>query len=237
MKYKSNLKKHLRTAKIKKKRFLYELSYEKGIDLKKLKTDKILNYINDNYINDKGFKKEGLINDLICLKTYRDYIELELKTEDFFISYSSLYIATFMFMFSRILEEPRPYNLTVVKSGRYIVGKIIQTDKMTFSDCVIGALLIALLASFLVVFFRRAIKAYKSKKLTSLNNAIYILEAIEEDMVKVNGTTYEVNVDNLVGEKSEPRKYFVNVSEILEEKINEGTIESKNKSIEIKINL
>lgn len=218
MEYKSDLKKHLKTGKIKKKRFLYELSDDKGTDLKKLKTDEILQYVNDKYINDKDFKEEDLINDLICLKTYRDYVELGLRTEDFFISYSSLYIATFMFMFSRILEEPKPYNLTVVKSGRYIVGKIIQTDKMTFSDCVIGAVLIVLLASFLFVFFKRAIVAYRTKKLTSLNNAIYILEAIKEDMLEVTGTRYKVVVDNLIGEKSEPRKYLVNISEILDDK-------------------
>lgn len=225
MAYRSDLKKHLKTAKIEENNFSYELSYEKGENLKKLKTDEILKYVNDYYINDKDFKKEDLINDLICFKTYRDNVAQNLNTQDFAMNYISIYVAIFAIMFSSILEEPKPYNLTLVKSGRYIIGNVVKSAKTTGSDNVMSIILSVVLFLLLILFIRRAIKAYRPKKLTTLNNAIYILEAIEEDMVEVSDDkAYKLEIKRLINGKPdeciEPNIYSVKIRESLEDKSN-----------------
>lgn len=100
----------------------------------------------------------------------------------------------------------------------------------------LGALILLLLVIlFVILYIRRTNKKSDLNKLKIINNGIFILEALKDEMVKENKIldtkNLEDNVDNLDGEKSESRKYLISVYEI-----NEATIEDKNKSIEKNFN-
>ena len=243
MKYKSDLKKHLRVANIKDEDISWELSYRTNSSLKYFTKYDVVNYINLNYINDNRFEKKELINDLITFKTYRDYIKKNITIQDILekflaiaITVDSILVAVFVGFFQSkedLIKEYKRKGFT-----EEVISDFIDKYFKKLGEDYSWTLKV-LLFLFLVYFIFLVIRSCKKSevhKLIVFNNAIYVLEAIKEDMVKVHGTTYEVNVDNYVGEKSEPRKYLVDVDEILEDKINEDTIEGKNESIE-KINL
>lgn len=240
MEYKTDLKKYLRTAKIGKQNFSYELSYEKVKDLNYLSREEILRYINDNYINDDQFKKKDLINDLIAFKTYRDYVEENVTKDDIFEKFLSVFISILsIFAAVKIGMLQIESQILSGKNGgdnSSIINTILE------ESIPLGMLVLGFIIIYFLIYLTRVGKRSEPSKLKIVNNVIYILEAIKEDMVPVPETKkFEVEVDNVVDQVSEPIKYSVNVNEILEDGINEGTnkdtIENKNKSIEIKINL
>lgn len=85
----------------------------------------------------------------------------------------------------------------------------------------LGILVLGFIVIYFLFFLTRYGKRSESSKLKIINNAIYILEAIkDEDMVEIPETrVFEVEVDNLVDQPSEPRKYSVKVKESLEDAI------------------
>lgn len=216
MLYKTDLKKHLRTAKIDKQNFSYELSYEKVKDLNYLSREEILRYINDNYINDNDFEKKNLINDLIAFKTYREYVKEIVAKEDILEKFLSVYI--------NILSIFTALTIGMLQiQSQMISGKTVEDDfsiiKILFEKRIapLSILIFGCIVFYFCNFLIRHGKRSESSKLKIVNNAIYILEAIKEDMVEVP-ENFDVEVKNLIGEKVESRRYSVKVRESLEDK-------------------
>lgn len=102
-------------------------------------------------------------------------------------------------------------------------------------------ILLLLVILFVILYIRRTNKKSDLNKLKIINNGIFILEALKDEMVKENKISdtrnFEDNGDNLVAEKSEPSNYLNSDNDILYDEINEGTLEDKNKYIEKNFNL
>ena len=259
MKYKNNLGNKLeverfsgfsRTYKLR-----HELNYKMGL-LQKVKfcfSDKPLNslvimskkeiedYIDNYYIKEENIGEEDLISDLITCKSYKEKLELSFKLDGLVLSCLAIFTSIIAIMMSVILTVADT-NIELSISGSDITGNIISlaAGTKTISDG--SKFLVCFIPVIFIILIKWIGEAIPTNKINSLNNAIYILESIKEDIEKnpieiPDTKKFDIEIDNLEDQSSEPRKYSINVNEILEDKINEGTIESKNKSIEIKINL
>ena len=199
MEYRSDLKKHLKTAKIEKNNFSYELSYEKGENLKKLKTDEILKYVNDNYINDKDFKKENLINDLICFKTYKDDLEKDIRNQNIFSEFLS-------------------------SVSTIAIGILTSEKTKSIEDIMLVLIVFVTYTSLRYTFLYIATgRKSASNKLVTVKNSIYILETLKDEMVAENKVfdTKNFNLEVIdADEVIEPNIYSVKVRESLEDKSN-----------------
>lgn len=204
--------------------------------LNTMSTDKIEDYVENNYIKADSFKKEDLLADLIVFKTYKENLEVAFRLDEFVLN--CIAIGTAIIAITMTISSSFPgASLKIVKIGSKILGEI--TTKKVVSNTVWSGSKILSIVYWVIVYylFKWKVSSTPTSKIKTLNNSIYILEALKEDMYnageKVPDTrNFEVNVDNLIGEKPEPRKYFVSVTEIKEDKSNEDTIEDKNKAIE-----
>lgn len=151
----------LKTVKLDNGKILYNLSCTTG-NLKYLKKDQILNYVRKNYIESKPSNKAQLINDLNTFKTYRVDIEKNLQHQGI--------ISGFFSTIATVISIIIAYELGVMKSstnGNLSSGLIVALT------IVIGSLAI-LLANLC--------KNSEMNKVKVLNNAIYILEALKEEI-------------------------------------------------------
>lgn len=228
----------------------YKLSYEfKNSDEKiitsptDMEIRDIADYIQKKYLDEPTIEKVKLINDLVVFKTYRDNLDIEIKNEDIFPNLLSGFMTVYIAFLSVEIADKNNYLTKILKFvdkekdiDQETIEKILEYTK---NGLILLVFIFVIVLIITLISLFRTSKKSNSNKLKTVDNAIHILEALKDEMVKENkihGTTYEVNVDNLVDEKSEPRKYLVEVNEILEDEINEGTIEGKNESTE-KINL
>lgn len=186
-----------------------KLAHDKVKDLKYYDTDEILEYVTVNYTDSKNFKninKEKLVEDLISFKTYKVDIEVSSQSVDRITGFLSILATSVSIILAYLLAALE--HSTGQDSG-FIVRNIIFL--------ILIIILIVLFYSPVVVsiFLRNS----KHNKLKVINHAIYILEAIKEDIVEVPETrNFDVNVDYLIDKKSETRDYAIKVTEILDDK-------------------
>lgn len=220
MEFKNSLRRCLITAKPKKyncclKNCLYkELEYklsskldESEQDPSSMNIEQITKYISKKYIEVDKFDCKGqLLNDLIIFKTYRDELKLTVEDQTFFISILAIAVSL----------------IAIVQSlDKAYINKIIKINALTLF-VVLTILVLGL------YFYYRVRENSDFNKLKYINNAIYILEAIEQNLVEVHGTRkFDIEIDNVVDQASEPKKYSFKIDEINEEK-NKDTIEGKN---------
>ena len=133
---------------------LYKLAYE---DDKKsyFKRKDILNYVNENYLENDNIVEENLLYDLNTFKTLRDDVEITEKNWDVFQGFITIYVA----LITDLLKSQRTYITRL---------------------CYI--LLILTISS--VIYLVRTRKYSNYYRLKYINNAIYTLETIKEDMDK-----------------------------------------------------
>lgn len=227
--FKGNLK--IETIGENKKSRTYELSYEfKNSDEKiitsptDMENQDIIDHIQKKYLNEPTIEKVKLINDLVVFKTYRDNLDIEINNEDIFPNLLSNFMTVYVAFLSVEIANKSDYLSKILKLNEANSDISAMSDKMHEITGNILVIFSAIIVISLVITIFYAIETGKksnSNKIKTVNNAIHILEALKDEMVKENkihGTTYEVNVDDLVGEKSGHSKYFVNVSKILEDK-------------------
>lgn len=223
MDYKNTLKDYLKTEKIDKngKKRSYELSYEfkeykeykgyKGYFLNGKKKEIIkrdpqtltikntLDYIEENYVNKDFIEKRKLINDLVVFKTYKDKIELEMADFQFLVSILAICATIFC----------------------GILNGISTHDDIFFDTTVLYLLLYAVYIFFLYIS-DRVPKRTKYNKLKSINNVIFTLEAIKENLVEVpEDKAYKLVAKRLINEKPDEcldPNYYVMFWESLEDK-------------------
>lgn len=205
----------------------------------------IICYIQKKYLNQLYIEKDMLINDLVIFKTYRDNLEIETENDKDFPILLSTFLTVYIAFLSMEIADKTIYLEEFFKLKEANKDTTAISNKLSkTSGNILAIISVILIISVIVVSFLSFRNGRKSKrnKLKTLNDAIYILEAIRDDIyndpIKVSGTRkFDIEIDNVVDQASEPRKYSFKIDEILEEKINESTIEDKSKSIEIKINL
>lgn len=148
-----------------------------------------MNYINKNYI-----EIEKLINDLVVFKTYKDKIELEMADFQFLISILAICATIFTSLLNGI---PSSHDKFPYIKGLYLFMYALYI--------------------FMLYIIDRVPRKTKFNKLKTIDNVIYTLEAIKENLVEVP-EIFDVEVKNLIDEKAEPRRYSVKVRESLERK-------------------
>lgn len=169
-------------------------------------------YLKSNYLGKEFIKKDKIINDLVIFKSYRDELEINIRNENILNEFLSNTIAVFIGMLSLIIV-----------SNKIAVVVIL----------------------FFYIFFRSVLlavttgKKSDSSRLKTINKIIHTLEAIKENLVEVSDSNECDLKVSIAEEGTPPSVYFVNVSEILEDKINEDTdrrwkqvYRNKNKSVE-----
>ena len=188
---------------IKKGKIQYILSKSDSLDLNKLTDDEIFEYINTNYIdkNDVG----GLVNDIRIFKTYKDDLEIRIKSTDIFVGLLNSFILVIsIYLATNFGLESAQNNL--VK----ILGKADKKEIIIFYTTILGEvkyagyILIGILILETIIFIYRnlacsnsikklreknfpnclvkLIPNSKARRLKAVSYAIHTLEAIKEEL-------------------------------------------------------
>ena len=140
----------------------YECLYLLAYDEEKrsyFKQKDILKYVNEHYLESDNIIEENLLNDLNTFKTYRDGVEITEKKWDVFQGFITIYVA--------LITD-------FLKSESDVIIRLCYT--------------LLILTISMVVYFVRTWKRSNYYKLKYINNAIYTLETIKEDMYR-NGNS------------------------------------------------
>lgn len=173
----------------------YEMDYKLGLiqKIKKSCSDKPLNslvimskkeiedYIDNYYIKEENIEEEDLISDLITCKSYKEKLDLSFKLDGLILSCLAILIAIITVMMSVILTvADTEIGLSI--SGSHITGKITSSAGSTNTIVNGSGFLIFFFLVILFIYIKWFVEAIPTNKINSLNNAIYILEAIKEDI-------------------------------------------------------
>lgn len=193
---------NLKISKLSANSSTFKLSYGSNRDLKKKKVNEIEEYIEYNYTETNCFELDKLINDLNAFKAYRDNLYLNIQFESNLLTLASLIIA---FLTATLM----PKNISVER---------------TVSILKIILYIITGIVIYVYLKYFERLSCFKSIKIDVVNNGIYILESIRDDIynnpIQVPKTReFDIEVDNVVGQVSEPRNYSVKVKESLEDRI------------------
>ncbi len=158
------------------KRIPYKLQYD-NFKLYGNGYEKVLEYVQKYYINNNNIIEENLINDLNTLKTYRDDIQQEITMKSFIEIIWSVVVT--------IVPV-----LIAIYIGYIALKDDIEIQKDDFLNFIVKNINIALWlllfisAVYLALSIYERYKLSKSYKLKYINNVIYTLETIKEDMDK-----------------------------------------------------
>lgn len=259
MAYKNTFKGYLNSEKIKKCGIerAYKLSYEftpsKDKFLKKIfkkgkskeelsKTptrnpcdlfpEDLTKYINDNYLEKDVIEKEKLINDLVVFKSYKAYIEEFAKKEGSFSNYiseiSNLFIGLSAVIIAMGKDEYTVTNNSTIKNVCFIVKSKQPKDFIDLFHLFLFLMLIRLVIYILVVSKRNY-----SERLKTANNAIYILEALKEEIYNNPECRIEDKKDEDQEIKSEDSIEITKPEDSTEDTENDNAIEKEIIKVEI----
>lgn len=199
MAYKNNLGKKLEVSKYSGVSITYELKYELDYKMSFIQKkkhewwDKPLNslnvmskheiedYIEKYYIKKENIEEEDLISDLISCKSYKEKLDLSFKLDGLILSCLAILIAIITVMMSVILTVADTEILLSI-SGSHIIGNINSSAGSTNTIVNGSEFLIFFFLVILFIYIKWFVEAIPTNKINSLNNAIYILEAIKEDI-------------------------------------------------------
>lgn len=179
MRYDSKINRKPSLAKIKKEksRFFpytieYKLAYCKTNQLS-FSNEEILDYINENYIKNDDIIEENLLNDLITFKTYKT--DREVKISRFDVVQNG--ISTFLSLLAVIMSFS-----AACLSSEFISKYVIRQDVNIWVVRNISAFFFVVSIIFLTFVIKRLGKDSISRDIKFIDNAIYTLETIKEDM-------------------------------------------------------
>lgn len=161
MRYDGNIREKLKLVRLNNKEIEYELSYLLSQNCRTftaLKTIDIINYVNEYYFREKQIDYDNLINDINVFKSYRDNVDINIRKESDIHQFTTIGIAIIAILLSIVNND---------KINKYIIIALV------------------LLAIIDYIYIRITISSLSdSHKLKVINNAIYTLETIKEDMDK-----------------------------------------------------
>lgn len=158
----------------------YKLAYGKTKH-RTFDDEEIVNYINENYLNNDAISEENLLNDLITFKTYRSQVEEYIANGKIFQDALNFYITVISVIISiyfGVLSIEKDLNAT-------LFVEMMKDNIIIFIPVV---LLFIFPISLAIV---RTSRKSQSQKLKFIDNAIYTLEAIKEDMDKYENSPEE----------------------------------------------
>ncbi|MDU5508045.1 hypothetical protein [Finegoldia magna] len=149
----------LRLVRLENKNIVYELSYTVSTNCKtftKLDKNQIINYVNEFYLDANQIDYDKLLNDLNAFKSYRDDVDISVRKEGEFISYVALFVSL-------------------------IAISVKLIDVKEIANTIFAVVLILAIVCHFYMMYNNGINSGSTKVIT-LNNAIYTLETIKEDM-------------------------------------------------------
>lgn len=179
MRYDGKINRKLKLVKFDKsilKRISYKLQYE-NFKLNKVGYEKIIEYVENHYIYNDDIIEENLINDLNTFKTYRDDIQQEITMKSLIEIIWSVVVTIVSI-------------LVAIYIGYIALKNDIKIQGVNFLDSILNNIKIASIIISLISAVYLALSIYerstlsKSYKLKYINNVIYTLETIKEDMDK-----------------------------------------------------
>ena len=195
MGYDGNIREKLKLVRLNNKKIEYELSYLLSTNRRTftvLKKDEIINYVNEYYFRKNEIDYDNLINDINVFKSYRDDVDINVRKENDIKRLFTILIAI----------------VTIFTSNL----KGVNADEIKF----IYFLIVAVVVSIYSLDINGSHSdAYKLKV---INNVIYTLEAIKEDMDKngyasmkyteMNSDVNDYQSDDTTDEMSTEVKHF-----------------------------
>lgn len=137
-----------------------------------------------------------MINDINVFKSYRDDVDINVRKENDFYQFLTIAIAIISILASNFKVD----NIDKIIKDRLIYDLII---KVLFIKDIFIALIPFALAGYAYFMFTN-VSHSESNKLKVINNVIYTLEAIKEDMDKNGDSGMESNeIISTVNEKSD----------------------------------
>lgn len=207
MSYDGKKESKLRLVRFESKNIVYELSYTVSTNCKtftNLDKNQIINYVNEFYFNANHIDYDKLLNDLNAFKSYRDDVDISVRKESGTISYVALFVSLIA-----------------------ILLKLIDITKIAAT---ISTLVIALaLVCHFYMMHNNGINSDSTKVIT-LNNVIYTLETIKEDMEKnensgtesdeiissVNDKLDDANTEDITAEDADEKYEGLELTEVKE---------------------
>lgn len=159
MRYDGNIREKLKLVRLYNDKIEYELSYLLSQNCRTftaLKTIDIINYVNEYYFRKKQIDYDNLINDINVFKSYRDNLDINIRK-----------------------ESDLGQFITICLAWASIIINVQLDDRDVIKLILILSLLV--LVSLGYYSFNIGIHS-ESYKLKVINNAIYTLETIKEDM-------------------------------------------------------
>lgn len=198
MRYDGKIREKLKLVRLNNKKIEHELSYVLSPNCRTftaLKKDEIINYVDEYYFRKNQIDYDNLINDINVFKSYRDDIDINVRKENDFNQFVMLVIAIIAILVSIINFDN--------------TGTIIKN--------LIAALTLLVLADY--VYYRIITGSHsEANKLKVINNVIYTLETIKEDMDKngsasmkyteMNSNVNDYQSDDIVDKMSTEVKRF-----------------------------
>ena len=198
MGYDGKIREKLKLVRLYNDKIEYELSYLLSQNCRTftaLKTIDIINYVNEYYFRKKQIDYDNLINDINVFKSYRDSVDINVRKENDFNQFVMLVIAIIAILVSIINFDN--------------TGTIIKN--------LIAALTLLVLSDY--VYYRIITGSHsEANKLKVINNVIYTLETIKEDMDKngsasmkyteMNSNVNDYQSDDIVDKMSTEVKRF-----------------------------
>lgn len=158
------------------KRIPYKLQYE-NFKLYGNGYEKVLEYVQKYYINNNNIIEENLINDLNTFKTYRDDIQQEITMKSLIEIIWSVVVTMVSILVAIYIGYIALKDYIKIEGDNFL-NFILKNIK-------IGTIIIMLISGvYLGLSINERFKHSKSYKLKYINNVIYTLETIKEDMDK-----------------------------------------------------
>ncbi|MDU5960395.1 MAG: hypothetical protein E6Y99_02300 [Finegoldia magna] len=159
----------------------YSLSYDEE---KHRYFDKnfLLSYLSDNYLNNKeDIEPTKLSNDLITFKTYRDDVDINVRKQNDFYQFLTIAIAIISILASNFIGDNTDKIIKELFSKELFIKYLFI--KYQFIKAIFIVIIIFVLVGF-VHYLTTTCSHSESYKLKVINNVIYTLETIKEDMDK-----------------------------------------------------
>lgn len=159
----------------------YSLSYDEE---KHRYFDKnfLLSYLSDNYLNNKeDIEPTKLSNDLITFKTYRDDVDINVRKQNDFYQFLTIAIAIISILASNFIGDNTDKIIKELFSKELFIKYLFI--KYQFIKAIFIVIIIFVLVGF-VHYLTTTCSHSEAYKLKVINNVIYTLEAIKEDMDK-----------------------------------------------------
>ena len=174
----------------------YKLAYGKTKH-RTFDDEEIVNYINENYLNNDAISEENLLNDLITFKTYKTDREVLIRHFDVVQNGISAFLS--------LLAVVMAFSAACL-SSEFISKYVFRQDVNIWIVRNISALFFVFSIMFIIFVLARVGKYSVFSELRIINNAIYTLETIKEDKYR-NGNW---------GTKSDERYEGLELTEVKE---------------------